>query len=46
MSELAILGGKPAVTIENPERWKRPIDEEKKEVCKLTEQLPHLGWQL
>ncbi|HEX30063.1 TPA: DegT/DnrJ/EryC1/StrS family aminotransferase [Candidatus Poribacteria bacterium] len=38
MSELAILGGKPAVTVENPERWKRPIDEEKEEVCRLIEQ--------
>lgn len=37
MSELAILGGKPAVTIQDPEQWKPPIEEEKEEVCKLIE---------
>ncbi len=32
---LAILGGKPAVTIQDPEQWRRPIEEEKKAVCEL-----------
>jgi perosamine synthetase len=32
---LAILSGKPAVTIQNPEQWRRPIEEEKKVVCEL-----------
>lgn len=33
--KLAILGGEPAVTINNPEQWRRPIQEEKKIVCEL-----------
>jgi hypothetical protein len=37
MSKLAILGGQPAVTIQNPERWKPPIEEEKEIVCQLIE---------
>lgn len=32
---LAILGGSPAVTVEAGERWKRPVEEEKKAVCDL-----------
>ncbi|MCD6593574.1 DegT/DnrJ/EryC1/StrS family aminotransferase [Candidatus Bathyarchaeota archaeon] len=35
--KLAILGGPKAVTIEDPEQWKRPIEEEKKAVCELIE---------
>ena len=38
MAELAILGGKPAVTIKDPERWRPPIEEEKKAVCELIEE--------
>jgi perosamine synthetase len=33
--KLAILGGEPAVTIKNPEQWRRPVEEEKKAVCEL-----------
>jgi hypothetical protein len=39
MSKLAILGGQPAVTIQNPERWKPPIEEEKEIVCQLIESM-------
>ena len=38
MAELAILGGKPAVTIKDPERWRPPIEEEKRAVCELIEE--------
>ena len=33
--KLAILGGEPAVTIKNPEQWRREVEEEKKLVCDL-----------
>lgn len=35
--KLAILGGPSAVTIDSPEQWKRPIEEEKRLVCELIE---------
>ncbi|HID95563.1 MAG TPA: DegT/DnrJ/EryC1/StrS family aminotransferase [Candidatus Latescibacteria bacterium] len=39
MSEkLAILGGKPAIEIKEPERWRRPVEEEKKLVCQLLDE--------
>ena len=36
-SKLAILGGEPVVTIQDPEQWKRPIDEELKLIRELLE---------
>jgi len=39
MSEkLAILGGRPAVTADTREKWKRPIEEEKKLIYELLEE--------
>jgi len=35
--KLAILGGKPTVTIKNPERWRRPIEKEMALIRKLME---------
>ncbi|MFQ5808843.1 MAG: DegT/DnrJ/EryC1/StrS family aminotransferase [Armatimonadota bacterium] len=37
-SQLAILGGSPAVTISSAEQWKRPVEREKELVCELIEQ--------
>lgn len=37
-SKLAIFGGEPCVTINNPEQWKRPIEEERKLVNQLLEE--------
>ena len=31
--KLAISGGEPAVTIKNPEQWRRPVEAEKKAVA-------------
>ncbi|HIE04263.1 MAG TPA: DegT/DnrJ/EryC1/StrS family aminotransferase, partial [Candidatus Latescibacteria bacterium] len=38
MEKLAILGGKPSVSIEDPERWRRPVEREKELVCELLDQ--------
>ena len=38
MSKLAILGGSKAVTTDNQEQWKRPVEEEKAAVCELIDQ--------
>ncbi len=37
-AQLAILGGSPAVTVDAGERYKRPVEEEKKAVCELIDQ--------
>ena len=34
-SELAILGGKPAVTADTKEQWQPPIEEQKRAICDL-----------
>lgn len=35
---LAINGGQPAVTVEDPEQWERPVEKEKAAVCELIEE--------
>jgi len=37
-SELALLGGPKAVTVDSVEQWKRPVEEEKEAVCKLIDE--------
>ncbi|HDH87125.1 MAG TPA: aminotransferase class I/II-fold pyridoxal phosphate-dependent enzyme [Desulfobacteraceae bacterium] len=37
MDKLAILGGKPVVTIKDPEQWRRPIDRELQLIKELLE---------
>ena len=37
-TELAVLGGTPAVTADASEQWKRPVEEEKAAVCKLIDE--------
>jgi len=37
-TKLAILGGLKAVTVDNSEQWKRPVEEEKAAVCELIDQ--------
>lgn len=37
MENLALLGGRPAVTIKDPEQWKRPIDRELELIKQLIE---------
>ncbi|MCD6364539.1 MAG: aminotransferase class I/II-fold pyridoxal phosphate-dependent enzyme, partial [Planctomycetes bacterium] len=38
MMQLAIKGGPKAVTIDSTEQWKRPVEQEKAEVCKLLDE--------
>ncbi|MEM1569903.1 MAG: hypothetical protein QXG56_04180, partial [Candidatus Bathyarchaeia archaeon] len=37
IASLAILGGKPTVTLSAKEKWKRPIEEEEKLIWELLE---------
>ena len=37
-AELAILGGPKAVTVDNREQWKRPVEEQKAAVCELIDE--------
>src|SRR3990170_5760935 len=38
MSQLALLGGPKAVTVDASEQWRPPVEEEKAAVCKLIDQ--------